>query len=228
MDSNFTNNINEILFKYSEGELSPEQLDILLAETENDINLEDELEKWEQTKISEDLPITTDLEEKILAKTINKGTFPKTQIYTAIALITGITLFLFWPNNNEPVINKIPKQNTSNKSTIISSEANPTIKEKNIVNKQLIKSKNITQIDTISITEVENNIAAPSPTHIEQINLKEEFKGETVKSNSDSIVNEIQITQPESQVQEPTQTKKRKKKKWLMPSNSVLPINRDF
>ncbi len=237
MDSNSTNNnINEILFKYNEGDLSSEELDRLLSETESELDLTFELEKWEQTKITEELPLTTELEKKILAKTIYKSNFNKTKLYSGIILLLGISLYLLWPSDKGTESPKVSNPKISNKGTVISNEVNSTLKENNVAKKQLFKSKKAIELKSNSNKEIElekevpSNHHVPNFHHVDQPISHEEFVNDNVESNSTQILKEIpnKISQPDSTLHESPQKKKKKKKIWLMPSNNVLPINRDF
>jgi hypothetical protein len=238
MDSNATNNnINEILFKYNEGDLSSEELDRLLSETESELDLAFELEKWEQTKITEELPLTTELEEKILAKTIYKSNFNKSKLYSGIILLLGISVYLLWPSDKGTESPKISNPKMSTKNTVISTEVNSTLKEDNVAKKQLFKSTNSIELKPNSNKEIElekevpSNHHVPNFHHVDQPISHEEFAEENVKSNSDSILSDIpnhHVTKQDSTLNESPQKKKKKKKIWLMPSNNVLPINRDF
>ncbi len=212
--------IDKILFYFTENNLTDTERTALLSLMEKNGIKDEDLKLWQSIRLEEDLPDTSDIENEILARTSGNN---RKWIYNSLAalFLIGTLSWFLWPADEAPVpLSKSlpkPKQSVS-----IHADYTNDSREKP---QKLIKQK--PQIE---------------PEELPEISIKQDSLMPVAKEPVQTIVTEIapDVQESFSQTAIPKQIdtnatskpmvlkKKTKKSFKLSPSKEVIPVNRDF
>ncbi len=237
MNMNLNDRLDELLFLYTETELSEEESRHVLEELNSYPEWEKHLTQWQSLVLKEqdqDLPDTSKLQRRILAVTIgaDKASAIKKSLFIDGVIIITIGLFLVMSQKDRSNI-KIDVTNKVTTSKALTIETQSTnLKEKEHLLKVKLKDPVKEEQNEVSpILDNKNTGLAAHDTAFKEISIVTEPLVEQVKVDSilivrDNIV-EMQKTIKTDTNKLPKQLKKRKKSRF---SNGeyIMPVNQDL